>query len=56
MQASYDLERFVTAQDEAGTYDRAFAELPHSGLEIGWVEGPSPEKRPGHTARAQGRP
>lgn len=37
MDDPYDLERFVTAQDEGGTYDRALAELKRGRKTSHWM-------------------
>lgn len=37
MDDPYDLERFVTAQDESGTYDRALAELKRGRKTSHWM-------------------
>jgi uncharacterized protein (DUF1810 family) len=37
MSAEFDLERFVEAQDESGTYDRALAELRAGHKSTHWI-------------------
>jgi uncharacterized protein (DUF1810 family) len=37
MNSPYDLERFVAAQDDGGTYDRAVAELRHGQKASHWM-------------------
>jgi uncharacterized protein (DUF1810 family) len=37
MDAPYDLERFVTAQNAGGTYERALAELRHGHKQSHWM-------------------
>ncbi len=43
MDDPYDLERFVTAQDQGGTYDRALAELKRGRKTSHWMWFVSPQ-------------